>query len=184
MGAFKSLTITQTKELDELLSVANTILGTATPVIIGNAKAATVVGKAIGGAAGAAIAAGAGTIGITGATVGLGGAAGVIGVGIASTVALPAVIITLLGAGIGMLFSKNKAKKKEQQKQANYCKELAKKQQEIYEKYEALKKEHERTDKEKDNIIKKQKEKIAEYEAIFEALKKKRSDLEGNLSFA
>ena len=45
---------------------------------------------------------------------------------------------------------------------------------------ESLKKEHERTSKEKDDIIREQKEKLAEYEAIFEALKKKRVDLEKN----
>lgn len=183
MGTFKCLTTTQTKELDDLLGVASAILGTTTPVIKGNAKAATVVGTAIGGAAGAAISAGA-TLGIAGATAGIGSAAGFVGAGIVGVAALPVGIIALIAAGVGWLFGRNKAKKKEQQKQANYCKEMAKKQQEIYEKYEALKKEHERTDKEKNDIIKKQKEKIAEYEAIFEALKKKRSYLEDNLSFA
>lgn len=185
MKTFKTLTATQTKELDELVDVADAILGTTTPVIKGNTKAATVVGTAIGGAAGAAISAGAETLGIAGATAGLGGTtAGFIGAGIVGVAALPVGIGVLIAAGIGYLFGKNKAKKKEQQKQANYCKELAEKQQEIYEKYEALKKENERTDKEKDNIIKELKEKLAEYEAVFEALKKKRSDLETNLSFA
>jgi len=178
------LTTAQTKELDDLLGVTSAILGTTAPVIKGNAKAASVVGTAIGGAAGAAISAGAGTLGIAGATAGIGGAAGFVGAGIVGVAALPVGIIALIAAGIGWLFGRNKAKKKEQQKQANYCKELAKKQQEIYERFVALKKEHERTDKNKDDIIKKQKEKIAEYEAIFEALKKKRSDLEKNLSFA
>lgn len=184
MSQFKSLTTKEAKELDELLSIADSILGTKTPIIKGNHKAASIVGSAIGGTAGAAIAASASSVGIAGATAGLTGVgvSGLIGAGIASTVALPLTIITLLGAGIGLLLGKNKARKKEQQKQANYCKELAKKQQEIYEKYEALKKEHARTDKEKDSIIKNQQEKIAEYEAIFEALRRKRNVLEGNLS--
>lgn len=185
MGKFKSLTSKDVKELDELLRVADSILGTSTPVIKGNPKVATIVGTAIGGTAGAAIATSAGTVGIAGVTAGLSatGAAGFIGMGIISTVALPITIITLLGTGIGLLIGKNKSMKKEQQKQANYCKELAKKQQEIYEKYENAKREHERTDKEKDDIIRKQQEKILEYEVIFKALRKKREGLEGNLSF-
>jgi hypothetical protein len=181
MSKFKSLTTKEINELDELLNVANSILKTTSPVIKGNPKAATIVGTAIGGATGAAIATSAGTVGIASATLGV---TGMVGLGIASTVALPVTIIALIGAGIGLLFGKNKAKKKEQQKQANYCKELAEKQQKIFEKYETLKREHERTDREKDDIIKKQQEKVAEYEAIFEALKKKRNDLEDNLAFA
>lgn len=184
MGRFKTLTSKETNELDELMKVTDSVLGSASPVIKGNPKAASVVGTAIGGAAGAAIAASAGTAGVAGATIGLTGAAGFIGIGVVSTIVLPATIITLIGTGIGLLIGRNKAKKKEQRKQANYCKELAEKQQKIYEKYEALKKEHERTDKEKEDIIIKQQEKIAEYEVIFEALRKKRENLEGNLAFA
>lgn len=183
MGKFKSLTITQAKELDQLIGVTDDILGTSTPIIKGNKKVATVVGTAIGGTAGAAITAGAGTLGVTGATAGLGGAAGFVGAGIVGVAILPVGIVGLLATGIAWLFGRNKSKKKEQQRQANYCKELAEKQQKIYQRYEELKKEHERTDKKKDDIINGQKEKIAEYEAIFEALRKKRSDLEANLSF-
>lgn len=187
MGTFKALSASQTTELDELFAVADSIIGTKSAVIKGNQKAATVVGTAIGGVAGAAIASGAGTFGVIGATAGLGGAslgaAGFIGAGITGVVALPIGIITLIGMGIGFLFGKNK-QKKEQQKKANYVKEIVKKMEKILDKYENLKKEHERTNKEKDDIIRAQKEKLAEYEAIFEALKKKREDLESNLSFA
>lgn len=181
MSKFKPINIKEINELDELLNIANSILETTSPVIKGNPKAATILGTAIGGATGAAIAAGAGTAGIASTTLGL---TGVVGLGIASTVALPVTIIVLISTGIGWFFGKNKANKKEQQKQANYCKELAEKQQKIYEKYVNLKKEYERTDKVKDDIIKKQQEKIAEYEAIFEALKNKRKNLEANLAFA
>ena len=83
-----------------------------------------------------------------------------------------------------MLIGKSKKKKQEQQLQANYVKDIALKMQKILDQYEALKKEHEQTSKEKDEIIREQREKLAEYEAIFEALRKKRKDLENNLSYA
>ena len=131
MGSFRALSVAQTNELDELLAVANSIIGTKTLVIKGNTKAATVVGTAIGGAAGAAIASGAGTAGIIGATAGLGGAglgaAGFVGAGIAGVAALPIGIIVLIGMGIGFLFGKNNSKKKEKQRQANYVKEIVEK---------------------------------------------------------
>ena len=181
MSEIKALTHKEAIELDELLKVADSVLGTSLPVIKGNPKAATIVGKAIGGPAGAAIASSAGALGLVGA---LGVTGGVLGLGIVSVVALPATIVLLIGAGIGLLFNRNEVKKKEQQRQANYCKDLAEKQQKIYEKYETLKREHARTDKGKNDIIKKQQEKIAEYEVMFEALKKKREEVEGNLVVA
>ncbi len=186
MGTFKTLSMRETKELDKLLHIADDILGTTTPVIKGNTEAASIVGTAIGGATGAAIASGAGTLGVAGSAIGVTGAASFIGVGITSAaiVALPLTVIIILSAGIGWLFGKNIPTKKEKQKQANYCKEIAKKQQKVYEKYKRELEKLNQTCKEKDDIIKRQKEKIAEYEAIFEALKNKRSELERNLSFA
>ncbi len=184
MSRFTSLTRNEITQLDELLNISDSILGTTSLVIKGNPKAARVIGTAIGGATGTAIATSAGTVGVASATLGM---SGIAKFSIASAAMLPAAlplaIITLIGAGVGLLFGKNKTKKKEQQKQANYCKELAEKQQKIYEKYVTLMREHDSIDKAKDDIITKQQEKIAEYEAIFEALKKKRQDLEGNLAF-
>lgn len=181
MSKFKVLTKIQTKELDDLIDVANSILNSSVATIKGNPKAAAIVGTAIGGATGAAIVATAGSVGVapvivSGAfTLAKGAAFGIAGVG-----TLPITILTILGGGIGLLMGK----KREKKKQANYVKQFAEKMEEILNKYEELKKEHERTNKEKDDIIRAQKEKLAEYEAIFEALKKKRAELEENLSLA
>lgn len=189
MGKFQALSVAQTNELDDLLAVADSILGTKSSVIKGDQKAAVIVGTAIGGAAGAAIAASAGTAGVAAATASvLGGGAlavggGGIALGVAAIGASPLIIPALIGGSI-LLIRKNKSKRKEQQKQANYVKEIIEKMEKILNKYEALKQEYERTDKEKEEIIREQKEKLAEYEAIFEALKKKCGDIETNLSFA
>lgn len=186
MGKFKVLTKKETKELDELLNVADSILYTNSLVIKGNPKAATVVGNVIGGAMGAAIATSAGTVGITGTLLGTGavGLTSKVGLVSMSIVSLPITVIGLSGVIISLLYGKNKAMKKDQQKQANYCKDLVEKMQQIFEKYEDLKKEHAQTDKEKDDIIKEQQEKIYEYEVIMEALKKKYTNLENNLGLA
>lgn len=190
IGSFKSLTTAEMKELDALLDVTNLILGTNEAVIQGNPRAATLVGTVIGGAAGAAIAGGAGTVGVATATASLlGGGAlaaggGGIALGVAAIGALPLTILALLGSGIGFLLGKKRKEKQEQRKQAIYVKAITEKMQQILEKYEVLKRKHERTSKEKDDIIREQKEKLAEYEAIFEALRKKKKDLEDNLSFA
>ncbi|OIZ62953.1 hypothetical protein BLA28_21555 [Eisenbergiella tayi] len=185
MSTFKTMTKDQTKEMQNLLMAADAILGTSTPVIKGNSQLAKTVGTVIGGAAGAAIAASAGTIGVTGSLAAGGlGVMGAVGGGVAAVAAWPVAIAALILGGVGYLFGKNQAKKKEQQKQANYIKELTRKQQELYKKYNDLKAEYEKTDKEKDDIIKKQQEKLAEYEALFEALKKEREKWESNLSAA
>ena len=167
MSNFKTMSKQQTQEMDELLHAADAIIGSSTPVIKGNPQMAATVGTAIGGAAGAAIA-----------------AAAVTGGGVVAVAALPVAIVALIAGGIGMLIGKNKAKKKEKLKQAEYVKEITEKQQQLYEKYNDLKREYERTSKEKDDIIKQQQEKLAEYEALFEALKKQRDIWESNLSAA
>lgn len=205
MGKFKTMSKKQTQEMDELLHAADAIIGSSTPVIKGNPQMAKAVGTAIGGAMGAAIAASAGAVGVSGsiAAAGLGaaasagavgfsgsiaagglGAAAVAGGGVAAVAALPVAIVALITGGIGMLIGKNKAKKKEMLKQAEYVKEITEKQQQLYEKYKDLKREYERTSKEKDDIIKQQQEKLAEYDALFGALKKNRDIWESNLSAA
>lgn len=185
MGKFKKMTNKETEEIQGLLSTADIILGTSSPVIKGNAHMAKVVGTAIGGAAGAAIATSAGAVGVTG-TLAAGGVGfmGAVGGGVVAVAALPLTLSALLLGGVGYLFGKNHIKKKEQQKQANYIKEIANKQQELYKKYTDLKEEHAKADEEKDEIIKIQEEKLAEYEVLFEALKKERERLESNLSIA
>lgn len=183
MSKFETMSKQQTREMDELLRAADAIIGSSTPVIKGNPQIATAVGTAIGGAAGATIAASAGALGVTGSLAAGGlGTAATIGGGVVAAAAFPVAIAVLIAGGIGMLIGKDKAKKKEQQKQAEYVKEITKKQQQLYEKYNRLKQEYERTSKEKDDIIKQQQEKLAEYEALFEALKKQRAILESNLS--
>ena len=181
MSKFETMSKQQTQEMDELLHAADSIIRSSTPVIKGNTQMATIVGTAIGGAKGAAIAASAGAVGVTGslAAGGLGALGGVVAVA-----GLPIVIFALLAGGIGMLIGKDKAKKKEKQKQAEYVKEITKKQQQLYEKYNNLKQEFERTSKEKDDIITQQQEKLAEYEVLFEALKNTRAIWENNLSLA
>lgn len=181
MSKFETMSKQQTQEMDELLHAADSIIRSSTPVIKGNTQMAIIVGTAIGGAKGAAIAASAGAVGVTGslAAGGLGALGGVVAVA-----GLPIVIFALLAGGIGMLIGKDKAKKKEKQKQAEYVKEITKKQQQLYEKYNNLKQEFERTSKEKDDIIKQQQEKLAEYEVLFEALKNTRAIWENNLSLA
>ncbi len=185
MSNFKTMSEQQTQEMDELLHTADEIIGSSTPVIKGNPQMAKTVGAAIGGTVGAAIATSAGTLGVTSslAAGGLGTAAAV-GGGVVAVAALPVAIFALIAGGIGMLIGKNKAKKKEKQKQAEYVREIAKKQQQLYIKYKNLKHEYERTSKEKDDIIKQQQEKLSEYEALFEALKKQRDIWESNLSAA
>lgn len=186
MGAFKKMSTEQTEKLDDLLSVADEIIETKGKVIQGNNKAAALFGTAMGGGAGAAIASGAGTIGILGATAGLteagAGMAGLTGVAVTSSVIWPVGILAIIGAGIGYCIGKNN-KKVERQKQVNYIKQITEKMEQIYQKYEVLEKELKRIDKEKDDIIREQKEKLAEYEVIFEALRKQRDDIEKNLSF-
>lgn len=185
MSNFKTMSKQQTQEMDELLHAADAIIGSSTPVIKGNPQMAATVGTAIGGAAGAAIAASAGAVGVSGSIAAGGyGAAAVTGGGVVAVAALPVAIVALIAGGIGMLIGKNKAKKKEKLKQAEYVKEITEKQQQLYEKYNDLKREYERTSKEKDDIIKQQQEKLAEYEALFEALKKQRDIWESNLSAA
>ncbi len=176
MSQFKSLTSAQVQELEELLEVADVVLGRDTPVVKGNKKAASIIGTAIGGATGAALASSATVTGLAGTTVGLLG-----GVAFSKLLLAGGVIGLPI---LGWFIFNNKQKTKEQQRQANYYKDIAEKQQEIYDKYVALKKEHERTDKKKDDLIKEQREKIAEYEAVFEALKKKGEELEENLASA
>ena len=195
MSRFKTMSKQQRQELDNLLYAADAILGSSTPVIKGDPQMAIAVGTAVGGAAGAAIVASAGTLGVTGslAASGLAAPAGVlsltggitaIGGGVVAVAALPVFILALLAAGIGLLFGMDKAKKEEQRKQAEYVKEITKKQQQLYKKYNDLRQEYERTSKGKDDIIKQQQEKLAEYEALFEALKNQRAIWESNLSAA
>ena len=209
MGKFQALSVKETNELDELLAIADSIIVNKGSVIKGNQKAAKIVGTAIGGVAGAAIAAGAGTAGVASATAGIVGfgsiAAG--GLGVAAVVALPVAIAALIGGGVGWLVWKKRFKGQkgntghtakanedtphdsfsEKRRQAFYVKAIIEKMEEILQKYESLKKENDelkRKSKKDDETIRQQKEKLAEYEAIFEALKKKRKDIEKNLSFA
>ena len=187
MTKFMYLSDSQTKELDELLNIADDVLGTTIPIIKNDKKATSIVGTAIGGAA---VAAGTGALGVAGSTAGIGSAASFVGGGIAGAtgiaappVAVVAIGAAAVGAGIGYVIASNK-KKKEVQKQKNYCIEITMKLQAMYKQKEALIKEHANTDKRKDDTIKSQKEKIAEYEVIIAALQKKLKELQMNCRFA
>ena len=197
---FKALTVVETQQLDDLLAIAESIINNKESVIKGNKKAATIVGTAIV-AAGTAIAM-TGTAGIATTATGIVGfssiAAG--GLGGAAIIALPVVVTAIIGGGVGLFFWKKKkinGKEKnsstrhdsftEKQRQAMYVKTIVEKMEKILQAYEQLKKEYDNLktkSKKDDNTIKQQKEKLAEYEVIFEALKKKRKEIETNLSYA
>lgn len=187
MEKFKSLSKDERKSIDELLNVADTVLSTPHTVIKGNPQAATVVGMAIGGAAGAALLAGAGVAGAGAAGAGVAGGAAFVAGGAAAAAApvvIPVVAIAATAIGIGAFIGSKEQKKKEEQLQSLYCKKLAEKIRQITDKYEAELEKLKKTGKQKDDIIKSQQEKIAEYELMLEALKKQYESLARNLKFA
>jgi 3-hydroxy-3-methylglutaryl CoA synthase len=173
----KLLSSLQVKEIEELLKITDNALRTDSVILKGGSNAAKVVGTVIGGSIGASLAA-AGTVG----TFGVGSAAlGIVSI-TAGVAVLPITIIGIIGAGIGMLIGRNKKKAQERKKQAALYEEVVKKQNELYKEYEEKKKAYEEQHAKDQETIRKQQEKLREYELIFEALKKKRDQM--NAAFA
>lgn len=179
MSEFRVMSDLEEKQLEEVLSVTDSVLETREAVLKGNKKVAQVIGIALGGPIGSAIITRGSEEGILG-VIGSQEMKNVI-LGI-STGFFPFFPLKILKKRMSLSFARSKEKKKEHLKQVNYLKEIAEKMAKIAIKYEERYKECERISKDKDEIIRKQKEKLAEYELIFNILKNKHSDIESNLA--
>lgn len=186
MAEFKKLTDEEKRNLEELLKTADKVLYSESLVLEENPEMTQIIGKAIGGARGAAIASGAiGALSVGGSSLGGVGAAGLGGIGAFGMVSVAPFVAPVALAGLlGLLIFGNKKKKERQEealKQKNYCEDIVKKMQLILDKYVALNKQLTEENKKKDSIIKKQQEFIGKSKLIMasqtEALKKQMEEI-------